>query len=218
MNSTGAKSDSEAAATHALYAVLLFSLVFSPLFFRSDYFWYGIVLVVLALNALAWRTDKNLFPLLAVDARTQNGWKIAVGLFSAGMLYAVFMAGRWFLGKIFPSAAAGIADIYGLRAGQSSLWIVIVLVWVGTGEELFWRHHLQRWLSARWGNGGAAVAQSILYAFAHWISMNPALIGAAWTAGLFWGVLYARWRSPLLNVVSHVVWDVLVFVALPLEP
>jgi hypothetical protein len=41
------------------------------------------------------------------------------------------------------------------------------------------------------------------------------LILAAAVCGVFWGWLYLRFRSPLLNVVSHAVWDLLVFVILP---
>jgi membrane protease YdiL (CAAX protease family) len=41
------------------------------------------------------------------------------------------------------------------------------------------------------------------------------LILAAAVCGVFWGGLYLRFRSPLLNIVSHTLWDLLVFVILP---
>ena len=32
---------------------------------------------------------------------------------------------------------------------------------------------------------------------------------------LFWGWLYLRFRSPVLNIVSHTLWDLAVFVVFP---
>jgi membrane protease YdiL (CAAX protease family) len=46
-------------------------------------------------------------------------------------------------------------------------------------------------------------------------SGNPMIILAAAVCGIFWGGLYLRFRSPVLNAVSHTVWDLLVFVILP---
>jgi membrane protease YdiL (CAAX protease family) len=92
----------------------------------------------------------------------------------------------------------------------------VLLVLIGAGEEVFWRHHLQRQLHARWGAAGAIVLQAVLYAGAHAVSGNPTLVAAAFTAGLFWGTTYALWRSPAINIVSHVVWDIAVFLVFPL--
>ena len=39
---------------------------------------------------------------------------------------------------------------------------------------------------------------------------------AALTAGLFWGLLYKRTGSALIIIVSHVVWDIAVFLVVPL--
>jgi hypothetical protein len=41
------------------------------------------------------------------------------------------------------------------------------------------------------------------------------LVAAAGVCGIFWGWLYLAFRSPILNVVSHTAWDLLVFVVLP---
>ncbi len=44
------------------------------------------------------------------------------------------------------------------------------------------------------------------------------LVLAAAAAGLFWGFLYYRFGSVLLNAVSHTLWDLLIFLILPLAP
>jgi len=41
------------------------------------------------------------------------------------------------------------------------------------------------------------------------------LVLAAAAAGLFWGYLYHRFRSVLLNAVSHTLWDLVIFLVLP---
>lgn len=41
------------------------------------------------------------------------------------------------------------------------------------------------------------------------------LILAAGLCGLFWGFLYVQNGSILLNIVSHTVWDVAIFLLFP---
>jgi len=50
----------------------------------------------------------------------------------------------------------------------------------------------------------------------HLTTGNPLLIGAALVAGLFWGGLYLWQGSILTIVVSHTLWDILVFLIFPL--
>lgn len=138
-----------------------------------------------------------------------------MGLASAGVLYGVFVLGRWFVLRFQPEAARNIAAVYQLREGRPLPLLALVLFLIGAGEELFWRHHLQRMAVVRWGMGTAAVVQASVYALAHVGSRNFTLVAAAGVAGLFWGATYARWRSPLLNIISHVTWDLLVFLVVP---
>jgi membrane protease YdiL (CAAX protease family) len=41
------------------------------------------------------------------------------------------------------------------------------------------------------------------------------LILAALVCGIFWGSLFLKYRSPLMLIVSHTLWDLLVFIVLP---
>lgn len=41
------------------------------------------------------------------------------------------------------------------------------------------------------------------------------LIGAALLGGLYWGLLYARFGSAVVNVLSHVAFDLSAFVLFP---
>ena len=63
----------------------------------------------------------------------------------------------------------------------------------------------------------AMLMTAIVYALVHIWSFNFMLVMAALVAGAFWGLIY-RLRPSLLPalIVSHAVWDALVFVILPI--
>jgi len=59
------------------------------------------------------------------------------------------------------------------------------------------------------------LAAALAYCLVHLASGNLVLIGAALVCGLFWGCLFVRYDSLWANIVSHVVWDVGVFILFP---
>ena len=82
---------------------------------------------------------------------------------------------------------------------------------------MYWRGLVQSTFQGRWGvRWRGWLAGTAAYAGVHLLTGNPMLVIAAAVAGGAWGALYA-WQGRLLPVVvSHVVWGVLVFLALPL--
>jgi hypothetical protein len=56
---------------------------------------------------------------------------------------------------------------------------------------------------------------TVLYTVVHIATGNMVLVLAALICGLFWGWLYMRYQSMLINVISHTVWDIGVFLLLP---
>ena len=150
------------------------------------------------------------------DVRAGLPKKIALGLAAAAVLYAAFFAGNILARKLFPFAADGIAAVYDFKTGVAPwrVWVLITLV-IGPGEEIFWRAYLQRTLSRRTGKWPGLLLATALYAGVHAGSGNIMLILAAAVCGLFWGWLYLRYNSITLNVVSHTVWDVAVFLVWP---
>jgi len=70
-------------------------------------------------------------------------------------------------------------------------------------------------LSQRFGFAGLVLSVAA-YSAAHLASMNLMLIAAAAVCGTFWSLMFMRYRSIWLNIVSHVVWDVMVFLIRPL--
>lgn len=138
------------------------------------------------------------------------------GAASAGGLYLIFQLGDRFARRIMPAGQEEIAAIYELRTAASRPLIAVLLVAViAPGEELFWRGLIQHAFVRRWGRVKGTAAASAAYGTVHLASSNLTLTGAAATAGAYWGAEYA-WRrrlGPLL--VSHVLWDVWIFLVQP---
>ena len=63
---------------------------------------------------------------------------------------------------------------------------------------------------------GIAVT-TFLYVMVHIPTGNPILMLAAFTCGLFWGIGYWASGSLIPVLVSHMVWDPLIFVIMPIK-
>jgi membrane protease YdiL (CAAX protease family) len=197
-----------------LLALLLFSLLFAGV---GGDFWLQLAGSVFLLSALALGVDAD--GRKALCSPPPGGWiKSAVlGLVSAALLYLVFMGAGALARQIMGFASDQIDAVYTLKTGRST-WLMATLIAlvIGPGEEIFWRGYLQRKLHSRYGVPGSAIA-ILAYAGAHIASLNLMLIAAALVCGIFWGVLYVRFKSIWLNIISHVAWDLAVFLLLPLS-
>jgi membrane protease YdiL (CAAX protease family) len=180
-------------------------------------FWWGMALAIAFATSLALVTDRGYAPRLREDLARGSWRKVGLGLASAAVLYGVFAAGRAVSLRVFPFAGAGIDSVYALKSGVGPLRVVLLLALViGPGEELVWRGFLQENAQKRFGRLAGFVVTAIFYTAVHVASGNVMLILAAGVCGVFWGWMYTAWRSPLLNAVSHTLWDLLVFVLFPL--
>ena len=61
----------------------------------------------------------------------------------------------------------------------------------------------------------ASAAATLAYGGAHVVTGNPALIGAATVAGLYWSTLAALSVPMAALIVSHVAWDIWIFLVAP---
>jgi len=197
-------------------AVILFIALFrferlGPLDFWS---WLAVNIVIVV--ALGFFVDKGYPGRLAEDLRTDVLQKVLIGAASAAALYAVFAVGRVVALRVFPFAASGIGRVYALKAGTSLLRIGLLIgLVIGPGEELFWRGFFQERVGATTKPGAGFALAALIYTTIHLASGNIMLVAAAAVCAVFWGWLYLSFRSPLMNVVSHTLWDLLVFVLLP---
>jgi hypothetical protein len=195
-------------------------VLFVPLFvFRRlgplDFWWWMTAAIGLLIGG-AVVLDRDYVRSIRADLRSEAARKIFWGILSAAALYALFFAGNWASRLIFPFAGRGIGDVYGFKAGVSPFRIVVLMVLIiGPGEELFWRGFLQRRWQARFGPPAGLIAAALLYTLVHAGSGNPMLVLAAAVCGLYWGILYLGTGSVLLVAVSHTLWDLAVFVFFP---
>jgi membrane protease YdiL (CAAX protease family) len=144
---------------------------------------------------------------------------VVTGLGIAAALYAVFQVGDRAARRIMPSGAEDIGDVYELRTLRPKGEIAARLATViGPAEELYWRGLLQAELSRRLGPVRGAAAAAAIYGGAHVVTGNPTLVGAATVAGAGWSALAALGVPMPALVVSHVVWDIWIFLVQPTQP
>lgn len=199
--------------------VLLALALFVPLFMtgglRGFDFWWWMTTNALVLVNLSFLLDRKYTSVLREDMSQNALAKIGMGFVAAIFLYFVFAAGNY-LAQMLPFAKSGIAGVYGLKHGISSARIAFLMVLViGPGEEILWRGYFQRVFGIAYGPFIGMVIATFFYTAMHIASMNIMLIAAAGICGVFWGLLYLKYRSVLLNVVSHTAWDIAVFLLFP---
>lgn len=199
---------------------LLAIVLFVPLFITRglgpiDFWWWMSANLVILIVIVAF-LDPTWVQAMRHDLAGNIPFKIGMGVLSALLLYGVFFVGNSLSRNIFSFAGSGIQDVYAFKMGASKYRIAILMIFIiGPGEELFWRGFLQRSLQNSAGKYAGFYLTSGLYTFVHLASGNIMLVLAAGVCGLFWGYLYLRHGSVTLNVVSHTLWDVTVFLWLP---
>ena len=167
-------------------------------------FWDRMTATGLVLGGLALAADR--------DARRARigPREVAVGLATAVGLYGIFRVGDTVARQVMPRGGEEIGDIYALRSLRSKEELAARLgLVIGPAEELFWRGFVQ-------GRAGYLTATA-LYGGAHIVTENVTLIGAATIAGAYWGLLRAVGVPLGALVVSHVVWDIWIFLVAPTE-
>ncbi|MFL5797464.1 MAG: CPBP family intramembrane glutamic endopeptidase [Actinomycetota bacterium] len=176
-------------------------------------FWQRMTATGAALGALALVAEPSL---RRTRVRPRD---VALGLTAAAGLYAVFRIGDRMARRIMPSGAEEIDDVYALRSlrPRNEIAARLALV-IGPAEELFWRGFVLRRLQHRLGRWRGAAAAAFVYGGAHVVTGNATLVGAATTAGAYWSALASAGMPMGALVVSHVAWDVWIFLLQPTVP
>ena len=173
-------------------------------------FWHRMTYTGLGLGGLA----------LATSAQARRAgirwWHVPLGLLSAGVLYVTFQVGDKFARRFVPSGDKDIRDIYALRTLRPKEEIATRLATIiGPAEELFWRGLVQAALMKRFGRWPGAAMAAMAYGGVHVTAGNFTLMGAAGVAGAHWCTLYAMGVPLGALIVSHVAWDIWIFLVQP---
>jgi uncharacterized protein len=200
--------------------IALAIIMFAPMFVLQHLgpfdFWWWMTTNLTVLLAICFFTDPEYLSLLKNDFRQGFLRKTGYGLLSAFLLYVVFFIGNYLSRKWFNFAGEGIADVYKFKGDATGIRIaLLMIVVIGPGEELFWRGYLQRKISAKTGKWAGLFLGLILYTGVHIFTGNFMLIMAALICGFVWGWIYLKYNSMLINVISHTIWDIVVFLVLP---
>ncbi|MBY0120905.1 CPBP family intramembrane glutamic endopeptidase [Bacillus sp. S/N-304-OC-R1] len=143
------------------------------------------------------------------------GTYLLYGIGSGLLLYGVFWAGYQLIDILNIPIKKDVSKLYG-RYSPSMLWHYIVLMLIIIpGEEIFWRGFVQKRLMNYISVPLAVVISAILYASVHLYATHWILAFAALAAGLFWGWLYIWKKSMPLLIVSHLIFDLFLFVVMP---
>ncbi|MFQ5485641.1 MAG: lysostaphin resistance A-like protein [Desulfobacterales bacterium] len=199
---------------------LIAGALFSPLFITHGFgrfdFWWWMSANLSILLVLVPVFDRQWWPEIRIDIKHQTLLKVGFGILSALVLYMVFYTGNIVSRRIFSFAKSGIENVYAFKSDVSPLRIGLLMVLlIGPGEELFWRGFIQRRLQMAHGRWLGFFMATLIYTLIHLGSGNAMLILSAGLCGLFWGFLYLKKGSILLNMVSHTVWDVGIFLLFP---
>lgn len=165
----------------------------------------------LSLLLLGLLDGRALAPLLAWRTRSV-ALGISAGLAMAGATYLLFPVGE----ALIPSLHGEVARLYGqLHTPPGPLRALPVLVLVVLAEELLFRGVLVKALLP-FGGVAAVGGAALLYALPQLGTGSPLLISLALCCGLLWGLLRVLANDLLTPLLAHLVWDLLVFVFVPL--
>jgi membrane protease YdiL (CAAX protease family) len=119
--------------------------------------------------------------------------------------------------RLSPSAATETAHLYASFRALPPVIASLVLLPVIAGEELVWRGVVQTALVRRLGAWRGVPVAALAYALAHAPLGSPILVAVALLCGIAWGTLRATSASLIPSLLAHVVWDIVVFLWLPLD-
>jgi len=145
-------------------------------------------------------------------------WHVLAGACSALLLYGIFYIGRKILVLAFPASVFEIEDVYGIRDGApAGLVVFLLLFWIGPAEEIFWRGFIQQRCTKNYGAWKGLALATVIYMLVHAWSVNVTLVLAAGVCGLWWGAQFLIFRNLWPVIISHAVWDVMIFIVWPMN-
>jgi len=198
-----------------IVAAALWFYMFSPWTHGAPNFWLLMSVSAALLTTLALSFTPDRKDLLKVEKPLLQ---LVCGIALAFALWGLFWVGDKLSALMFDFARPGVDAVYSMKEGIPAWLIAVLLMFlIGPAEELFWRGYVQRMLGGKVGQNWAFILTALIYALVHIWSFNFMLIMAALVAGLVWGLVYRLCPKALpALIVSHALWDVLVFIVLPI--
>ncbi|MEH7107080.1 CPBP family intramembrane glutamic endopeptidase, partial [Bacillus sp. JJ1764] len=142
---------------------------------------------------------------------------IFFGILSGALLFIIFWLGDQLIDLLNIPITKEIKKLYKSYA-PVLFWEYLALVLVAApGEEIFWRGFVQKRLMNYRKPSLSILAASILYASVQIYSGSILLVFSSFISGLVWGFLYFRKKSMPLVIISHIIFDLMIFIILPFK-
>jgi membrane protease YdiL (CAAX protease family) len=175
--------------------------------------WVGIGAAAIGLGAASLRLAPSvLLPLLRPTPR----------LLALGGLAAIVMVAATYglyppVSRSSAALTSAVGVLYPLLTAARPAWLPRVLLpFIILAEELVWRGVVFEALGRRLPLLPTILLSSLVYAAIHLPIGSPLLLALALLCGLFWSTLRAATNSLVPSLLSHLVWDLLVFLFRPL--
>ncbi len=196
------------AVTSLILAAVLWVLVFRV---RPFEFWLMMSLSTSILLVVAAAINREKMS-ARISYRT-----IILGVVSGLLLYVLFYVGYQFT-KSFAVISQGATSVYDFRSGVPVAAIALLLLFpIAPSEEIYWRGLIQRRFMERFGGNNGLALGAAAYALVHLPTLNPPLILTALIGGLVWGWIYKSSKQLAPAILSHIIFDVMIFVIAPLS-
>ena len=145
-------------------------------------------------------------------------WRILLGIGMAFVLYLIFLGGNYAVTnlKLFGVSGSNETSIYNLFSGTPTPLLILVLALDAIGFESYFRGNLQTIFARKLGPASILVV-ALIDAAIHLSTMNPLFPATVIVADSVWGLNYYVTKDLRSNIVSHFLWDFLVFVLLPIH-
>lgn len=193
-----------------ILGILIAHLLLFFTFEDKDVFWYIFTASMLILISYSIIHEE-------IEDNASTSSYLSLGVLSGIGLFGLFWLGSSMIEWLNIPFSGQISRLYS-RFSPDIFWHYLVLVLIlAPGEEIFWRGFVQKRLSNYFGVKITIVLAVLLYASVHLYSGEFILVLAAVIAGFAWSAMYAWKRSLPLVIVSHIVFDLLLFVFLPLR-
>lgn len=196
----------------ALWFIMFAEFVEIGNLIHNSYFWISMTISAFSLAVYSIVTQKEKFKeLLFVNKKL-----IIIGIVHAILLYGLSRLGVYIAQNMFDFVVPQIEAIYTTKTQLDPLYIGLLLIFIiGPAEEIFWRGFVQNKIGYKTNPKKALIITTIIYSLVHIWALNPMLLLAALVLGVHWGLLFYKYKSLVPGIISHALWDAMIFVFFP---
>jgi len=139
---------------------------------------------------------------------------IACGALMAGVTQLAYPIAK----AVLPGLNDWVEPLYGnLRQPPGPYWALPILALVVVAEECVWRGLLIDMLQRCYADSQVVLLSTALYAVPHLCSGSWLLVGVVLVCGVIWSRLRVMTGSLVVPLLTHLIWDLGVFVLFPLD-